>query len=413
MIHDYFHFIKRSWPLLMFGMLTVFWGNFGQSFFISWFGESFQDSLGLSATEYGSAYSTATLASGLLLMWVGATIDRVPLHWFVVLSGTGLFIGAVSLSQTTTLTGLIVCLFMLRFFGQGLLPHTGITTMAREFTIHRGKAVSIASTGVPLGEILLPSFALLLIASFGWQKSWLIVGLTIPFIFLPIALLLLRQSSLDKYREETVSSGQKKQHVPKQQGSRRTLLKDYRFWLALPAILAAPFIITGIFIHQGFILPEMGWTPHMFASGFVFYGIAHWFSSMYVGALVDRFSGVQLFKFYPVPMLLGIVLCAFNSGEWLAYLLMMLLGLSIGSANPIVNSLWAEVYGTKHLGSIRALITSLAVLSTAASPILFGILIDGGINGQQLFFYLCLYLIAAILLTTFSFSARTILSQLP
>jgi len=392
-------------------MLTVFWGNFGQSFFISWFGQSFQESLNLSATEYGSAYSTATLVSGLLLMWIGAAIDKVSLRWFVVFSGTGLFAATISLWQTTTLTGLVVCLFMLRFFGQGLLPHTAITTMAREFTIHRGKAVSIASTGVPLGEILLPTFALLLIASFGWQKTWLIVGLTIPCLYLPVALLLLRQGSENKYREETISSGQKITHAPKHQGSRRTLLQDFRFWLALPAILAAPFIITGIFIHQGFILPEMGWTPQLFASGFILYGIAHWISSMYVGALVDRFSGVQLFKFYPVPMLLGILLCSYGSGQWLAYLLMMLLGLSIGSANPIINSLWAEVYGTKNLGSIRALITSLAVLSTAASPILFGVLIDGGISGQRLFLFLSLYLASAIILTMFSFSAKKVLSE--
>ena len=411
MIHDYLHFIKRSWPLLVFGVLTVFWGNFGQSFFISWYGASFQESMQLTATEYGSAYSSATLASGLLLMWIGAAIDKVPLRWFVTFSASGLFAAAISLSQISTLSGLIICLFMLRFFGQGLLPHTGITTMAREFTLHRGKAVSIASTGVPIGEILLPSFALLLIASYGWQKSWLIVGATIPLIFLPAALFLLQKSHHGKYKEAKFTTETKAPHVPDFQGSRRTLLKDYRFWMALPAILAAPFIITGIFIHQGFILPEMGWTPLLFASCFIVYGIFHWLSSMYVGALVDRFSGVQLFKFYPAPMLLGLVLCSVASGEWVAYSLMLLLGLSIGSANPIINGLWAEVYGTKNLGAIRALISSLAVISTAASPILFGVFIDGGMTAQRLFFYLSLYLIVAIILSIFSFSARKVLSS--
>lgn len=411
MILDYYRFIKRSWPLLLFGMLTVFWGNFGQSFFISWYGAGFQESLNLSATEYGSAYSTATLASGILLMWIGAAIDKVPLRWFVTFTAAGLFLATISLSQASSLYGLIGCLFMLRFFGQGLLPHTGITTMAREFTFHRGKAVSIASTGVPLGEIILPSVALLLIASFGWQNSWLAIGFTIPFIYLPLALMLLRRGRGAKYREQLVSLSATQEHIPRVQGSRRTLLKDYRFWLALPAILAAPFIITGLFIHQPFILPEMCWTPVLFASCFVFYGITHWISSMYVGALVDRFSGVQLFKFFPIPMLFGLLICSFATGEWVAYVLMTLLGLSIGSANPIINGLWAEVYGTKNLGAIRALISSLAVISTAASPILFGVFIDRGITGEQLFLSLSLYVIVAIILTFFSFSARRVLLQ--
>ncbi len=411
MILDYFRFIKRSWPLLLFGMLTVFWGNFGQSFFISWYGASFKETLNLSPTEYGSAYSTATLASGIILMWIGAVIDRVPLRWFVTFAATGLFLATIGLSQTSSLFGLIGCLFLLRFFGQGLLPHTGITTMAREFTIHRGKAISIASTGVPLGEIVLPSFALLIIATFNWQNSWLVIGFTIPFIYLPVSLMLLRRGNGAKYREQAVSSAKTGKPTPRTQGSRRTLLKDYRFWLALPAILAAPFIITGIFIHQPFILPEMGWTPMLFAGCFVFYGISHWISSMYVGALVDRFSGVQLFKFYPIPMLFGLLICSFTAGEWVAYALMTLLGLSIGSANPIINGLWAEVYGTKNLGAIRALISSLAVISTAASPVLFGVFIDRGITGEQLFFSLSLYLIVAIILTIFSFSARRVLSE--
>lgn len=408
MIQDYLHFLKHCWPLLIFGMLTVFWGNFGQSFFVSWYGASFQESLGLSATGYGSAYSMATLASGLLLMWLGAVIDKISLRWFVTLSALGLFSATLMLWQVSSLTGLIISLFMLRFFGQGLLPHTAITTMTREFTIHRGKAVSIATSGVPIGEIILPSLAVFLIATFGWQKSWLVVGLSIPLLYLPFAQWSLGRSRQEKYTEENTHHKNPKRAL-QEQGSRITLLKDYRFWLALPAILAAPFIITGIFIHQGFFLPQMGWTPMLFASCFVFYGSAHWLSSMYTGVLVDRFSGAQLMKFYPLPMFLGLLIPAVTSGNWVAYTLMILLGTSIGSGSPIISALWAEVYGTKHLGAIRALVSSLAVISTSVSPILFGFLIDGGISGQELFMWLDLYVLIAILLSFFSFSAKQVL----
>ena len=183
-------------------------------------------------------------------------------------------------------------------------------------------------------------------------------------------------------------------------------VNEIRFWLVLPIIMAAPFIITGIFIHQAFILPQMGWTPLLFAKCFIFYGSCHWLSSMYSGALVDRFSGVQLFKFYPLPMLLGLLIPASASGSWVAYGLMVLLGISIGSGSPIINALWVEVYGTKHLGAIRALISSLAVISTSVSPILFGFLIDGGVSGQALFMWMSVYVLVAIFLTLFSFSSK-------
>lgn len=408
MIQDYLYFLRRCWPLLIFGMITVFWGNFGQSFFVSWYGASFQDSLGLSATGYGTAYSMATLASGLFLMWLGAAIDKISLRWFITFSALGLFSASLMLWQIHSFTGLVISLFMLRFFGQGLLPHTAMTTMTREFSIHRGKAASIATSGVPIGEIILPSLAVFLIATFGWQKSWLVVGLSVPLLYLPFAQWLLGRSRQKKYAEDSSPYKTPKRPI-QEQGSRITLLKDFRFWLALPAILAAPFIITGIFIHQGFFLPQMGWTPLLFASCFVFYGSAHWLSSMYTGALVDRFSGVQLLKFYPLPMFLGLLIPAVTSGNWVAYTLMILLGTSIGAGSPIISALWAEVYGTKHLGAIRALISSLAVISTSASPVLFGFLIDGGISGQELFMWLDFYVLVAILLSLFSFSAKQVL----
>ncbi|MBU2870701.1 MFS transporter [Colwellia sp. E2M01] len=404
MIKEYTAFIKHSWPILVFGMMTVFMGNFGQSFFVSWFGNSFQEGLGLSATSYGSAYSMATLASGLLLMWIGGRVDDVPLEKFIIFCTIGLCAAALTLWQSNSLPMLIIGLFLLRFFGQGLFPHTAITTMMKTFSLNRGKSLSVATSGVPLGEIILPSIAVFLIVQLGWQQSWLVIALSVPLLYLPLALYLIKRSKDEKYNEHNLSQSNHIDKSVKADGSRRTLLSDYRFWLALPTVLSAPFIVTGVFIHQGFFLPQMGWTPILFASCFVFYGVAHWFASVNAGAMVDRFSGVQLLKFYPIPMFVALLLASQLSGDWIAYALLILLGITIGSGSPIINALWAEVYGTKHIGKIRALTASLTVISTSISPILFGYLIDHGISGSQLFFWLAMYVLVAILATLFSYS---------
>ncbi|MFT6986109.1 MAG: MFS family permease [Psychromonas sp.] len=406
MIQEYFRFIRHSWPILVFGMMTVFMGNFGQSFFISWFGNSFQESLGLSATSYGTAYSMATLASGLLLMWIGGSIDKVSLEKFILFCTIGLSLAALTLWQTNNLTTLVIGLFLLRFFGQGLFPHTAITTIMKKFSLNRGKGLSVTTTGVPLGEIILPSIAVFLIAHFGWQQSWLVIALSVPLLYLPLALFLIKLGKDKKYAEHDPSVDNEASIPLIEDGSRRTLLADFRFWLALPTVLASPFIVTGIFIHQGFFLPQMGWTPMLFANCFVFYGISHWLSSMYAGALVDRFSGRQLLKYYLIPMLMALLLASLLKGNWVAYVLLISLGTAIGSGSPIINALWAEVYGTKHIGRIRALMASLAVISTSISPILFGYLIDNGITGPQLFFWLAIYVLLAMFFAFFSYSNK-------
>lgn len=405
MIQEYFRFIAKSWPLLLFGMLAVFWGNFGQSFFISWYGTDFQNEMGLSATQYGSAYSFATLLSGLSILWAGAIIDKVSVYKFITFCTMGLLAAALTIWQADSLIALTIGLFLLRFFGQGLLPHTAITTMMKRFNSNRGKAVSIATTGVPLGEIILPSLAVLMLLHFGWQKSWLFVGLSAPILLLPLAFFLLKKGEHQQYVEQDNSKSQPIETAHKKDGSRYTLLHDNNFWCALPAILAAPAIITGIFIHQGFILEQMNWSSTFFAKCFIIYGIAHWFASMYAGSLVDRYSGMQLLKFFPLPMAAALLIPLIYQGNVTAFALLTGLGFTIGSSSPIVNALWAEAYGTRFLGSIRAMITSLIIISTSVSPILFGYLIDHNISISLLFAGLFCYVTAAVCLTFFSYSS--------
>ncbi|HEX7026956.1 MAG TPA: MFS transporter, partial [Gammaproteobacteria bacterium] len=181
-MQQYIQLVIRHWAMLGFGFITVFWGNFGQSFFVSWFGTGIQTSLGLSATAYGSAYSAATLASGIVIMAVGGIIDRVPLRRFSTGVALGLMSAALVLSFASNLMLLVAGFFLLRLFGQGLLPHTGFTTMARFFDENRGKAVSIAGSGIPLGEILLPVITVTMIEWIGWQNSWRMVAISIPLL---------------------------------------------------------------------------------------------------------------------------------------------------------------------------------------------------------------------------------------
>lgn len=388
--------------MLAFGFTTVFWGNFGQSFFVSWFGAEIQSSLGLSATAYGSAYSVATLASGIVIIAIGGIIDRVPLRYFTTGIALGLMSAALVLSYSDNLMLLITGFFLLRLFGQGLLPHTGFTTMARYFDANRGKAVSIAGSGVPFGEVLLPMIVVVLIERIGWQNSWRAISMTIPLFYLPFVYWLLKRAQLGEtpaFQTSTpISEGNRTVG-----GGRRQLLADYRFWLVLPALLTAPFILTGIFIHQGFILEEKNWSATLMANCFVVYGATHWLSSMMTGVLVDYWRAARLLPFYLLPLAVGIFVTANINGTWTAVLLMGTLGLTIGSSVPIFGALWAEVYGSYRLGAIRSLITASMVLSSSASPALFGYLIDHGISANRLFGFTASFSGIAILLILFSY----------
>lgn len=398
----YWQFITRQWPLLGFGFVTVFWGNLGQSFFISWYGAAIQHSFGLSATEYGLLYAVATLCSGLLIMALGGFIDRLPLAVFTILVAIGLVAACLLLSQAGSALLFGIALFLLRLCGQGLMPHTAQTTMARYFQYNRGKALSVSASGVPVGEMLLPALAVALIATVGWQQSWLWLALSIPLLYGPLSLTLLRKSAAQRVLPVALLAGTKTQY------SRRHVLADKRFWLILPALLAGPFMLTGLFIQQQYLLEEKGWTTTLLASGFVLYGIMHWLSAMWTGALVDRYSARRLVRFVMLPLILALLSLAMLEGSWLALLFMALLGLAVGSAHPVFSALWAEIYGVTHIGAIRSLTTAIMMLATAAAPWVFGLFIDHGMSGGQFFSLLASSVMFAALCAWLAFGNTTV-----
>ncbi|TCS44027.1 MFS transporter [Reinekea marinisedimentorum] len=402
MFNGYLQLFKRYWAMLCFGMLAVFWGNFGQSFFISWFGASIQHDLNLSATAYGSAYSLATLGSGITLMFIGNLLDKWQLQTVVIFSALGLMCAALLMWQVNSFILLIVAFYGLRLFGQGMFPHIGGTTMARFFSQNRGKALSVSSCGVPLGEMILPSLVLFVIPMFGWQSTWLIIALVGPLLFLPVAFRLLKIAPEPEALTKENETAQAK--IP--QGSRRTVLQDRRFWCALPLVLMPPFVVTAVFIHHDYILAGKGWSAELFAASFALYGLVHWASSIFSGALVDRFSAKKTLSFMGLPFIAAFFLSMLSNSQALVFVLMFFMGAGIAMTGPVVGSLWAEVYGTANLGAIRSLTTSMMIVSTAAASLLLGVLIDVGFSANGLLLVLACYAVAATALSRFSYTTK-------
>lgn len=397
---EYWAFVRKQWPLLLFGFLCVFWGNFGQSFFIGWYGQAFKGSLGISAQQYGMTYSLATLASAGCLMWLGGLIDRWRLSDFVLMISLGLALSCIVLSFASSLWVLAVALFGIRLFGQGLFPHGGVTTMARYFEAHRGKAISLAVSGVSLGEVVLPIAAVYLIGSIGWQQSWRLVALATPLLLLPSAYLLLRKANWQDAHlsVEPRNSGQS--------SGRRLLLSDRRFWLAAPTLLSMPFCVTAIFIHQDFILVQKQWSLEWMATCFVLYGVMHWLSSIGFGLLVDKFNARALLRVFTMPLLAALFLLANGEGNWVAPVFMGLLGVGIGASGPVGGALWAEVYGAAVIGAVRSAAGAMMVFSTSLSPVLVGWLFDQEYSVAEIFNTLAVTFTASLLLLRFSYNRR-------
>ena len=59
---------------------------------------------------------------------------------------------------------------------------------------------------------------------------------------------------------------------------------------------------------------------------------------------------------------------------------LVLVGITQGASQAMIGSIWPEYFGTRHLGSIRAVAVAAMVFSTAIGPGLTRLLIDQGIG---------------------------------
>jgi sugar phosphate permease len=368
-------FLRAHGPLIAFGAFMCFASSFGQTFFISLFGGEIREAFALSHGEFGTVYATGTMLSAATLVWAGRLIDRMPLARFAVgvllgLGGTSLLMGAA-----WSIPALGAAIFGLRLFGQGLASHTGITAMARYF-----EAEGIASLGHPIGEFMLPFLVVAAFAVTGWRSLWTGTGIALIAIA-PLVFLLLRghgaRDRALRERRQTEGPGENDKTLG-------DVLRDPGFWLRMPALVAPSFIFTGLIFHQVHLAETKGWPLELMAGSFSLFAVASVVTMVATGPAVDRFSANRLMPLFLAPLALACLLLFATDSPLAAPLFMALLGLNTGISFVMKGALWAELYGTAHLGAIRSFDHAVMVFSTGLAPAVMGLLIDGGASMEAI-----------------------------
>jgi len=162
--------------------------------------------------------------------------------------------------------------------------------------------------------------------------------------------------------------------------------------------LAMPWIVTGVFIYQSFISESKLWGSYVIPQSFMIYSITSILTLISSGFLVDKFTSRKLIPYMNIPLLLGLVILYIYDFKYSAFLFFGLMGISNGLSNVLGSSTWAEIYGVRFLGSIRALTTAFMVFSTAFGTAIFGIFIDNGFSIE----FISLVSIAYISLSLFA-----------
>jgi len=388
-------FKSLSLKVIIFGFIFTFFSSFGQSFFLGLFNSSIRETLSITHGQFGSIYASATLLSSFLLIWVGKKIDDINIFRFALYVTLLLAFSCFFFSKISSIVFLFIAVFLMRFSGQGLMSHTATTTISRFFTKSRGKALSIGWFGLSTAEFILPVLIVYLLTLTAWQNIWLSISVLILF-FLPfISFALIKNLRFDS-REDVNDQNFVEKEI--KNWTRVEVLKDYRFYIVCLNMLAMPWIATGVFVYQSYITESKEWGEFVIAQSFMAYSVLSVITLLGSGFLIDKFTSRKLLIFMNIPLLISMLVLFYLDISISAFIFLGLIGISNGLANVLGSSTWAEIYGVKYIGSIKALTTALMVFSTAFGTAFFGLLIDKGFTIEQIavisFIYIFLSLIA-------------------
>ena len=388
-------FKNLSLKVILFGFIFTFFSSFGQSFFLGLFNPSIRETLSITHGQFGSIYASATLLSSFILIWLGKKIDDINISKFSFLVVILLAFSCFLFSKISSIIFLFFAILLMRFSGQGMMSHTATTTISRYFTKSRGKALSTGWFGLSTAEFILPVLIIYLLTLYDWKVIWISISLIIIF-FLPLtSYFLIKNLKLDS-RESIDEKNSSNQNI--KDWKRIEVIKDYRFYIICANMLAMPWIATGTFVYQSFILGSKNWGPFIIAQSFMVYSIMSVITLFISGFLIDKFTSRKILIYMNIPLLLSTIVIIYFNHPFTAFIFLGLIGISNGLANVLGSSTWAEIYGVKYIGSIKALTTALMVFATAFGTAFFGVLIDKGYSIEQIALISAIYISISIIL---------------
>ncbi|HFK5675451.1 MFS transporter [Pantoea dispersa] len=386
-----FRFMYQHGSHLAFGAILMAMSSFGQTYFVSLYGQDLRQAFGLSDGGLGGLYAAGTVMSAVTLTWAGRMIDYTTTRRFTLAVTLLLVTACLLVSGAQAAWMLCAGFYLLRLGGQGLMVHTALTATARQYPLDAGKALGAIALGLSLAQALFPLAAVQINYLTGWRIAWLInaavlvAGVALAVSCLPHAaekpLRTFRKRGAEKVREASV-------------------WKNRNLLLALPAVLASPFITTGFFFHQARLAEEKGWALSWVAGWFIAYAITQAVSLLSFGPLIDRLTPRRLLPWFLLPQGAGMLALWLSSSQWVTPFYLIVTGVSSAIASTLATALWGQLFGSAQLAKVRSAVEAGTVLASGASPVFMGVLIDHHVTLRIQALICLIFILAASLVAT-------------
>ena len=373
-----------GWVVVFLGAFTLFSTTPGQSDSFSLFMNSFIETFGWSRTFVSSLYSTATLASGVLMFLIGRLIDRIGSKWVAILSALVLGTACMLLSFVMSPVMLFGGFFLARLSGKGALDLTSRTFAPQWFLSRRALAVMLVGLGGSLGGMVFPLLNNYLIETFGWRIAYRILAGGLWVLYVPITLLLLinrpEDVGMSPHGKLVASDDDGDEAVVVKEPAFRQAqaIRTSAFWILTFVVFQSSLVGTGVILHFVSILETGGFDMTFAATIMGIKPMIALITTILAGLFLDRIRRHHVVLAVTCFMqVAAFMMLAYLRSAAMAYIYAVIGGMAGGVAIICIGVLKPNLFGRRYLGGILGVTAALNVVGSAIGPIIFGAAFDG------------------------------------
>ncbi len=327
-----------------------------------------------------NAISIYFLMLGVFSILGGILVDRIGpriLNFIgTILIGSGLIVASYAKDALMFYLGYSV----MGGIGFSLIFVPNQTTLARWFIAKKGLAIGIMFAGGGIGALIASYFLQLCIDSSGWRTAFIILGILVVCIPVPVSLLLRKDPKdlglVPLGDGDVLPGGQvgdkgAESAGPAIQPQNLTLpeaMKTGAFWIYNFAITL---IFYGFFMAQVNLAPhvtDMGISAAAAAIGVGIVNGANAFGRLFMGWVSDKIGTKR--SFY-ICLILGAIMLFYLipvNKTWMMFIFAVCFGIAFGGTVPQMPRMLSELFGVKSLGAIMGVGTLITTAGPAIGP---------------------------------------------
>jgi MFS family permease len=376
------------------------------------------EDLDLSQSFFGFA-QTARIAGFAASGWlIGRLLDEHGARALLAIAGLLFGLSLIAMSFINAGWQIIVLFFISGLLGIQAAGGGGnlysSVPISRWFIRKRGKAMSVAFLGIPLGIFIFSPLTPPMIDAFGWRGTWLVFGIGSAISLVLIALVLIRRDPTDMGLEpdgdptpagdtpHAVATARALRHAAEYSWSREQATRSTAFWrlTAVLGIRTLSLSTLGLFRIPYFI--DQGVSEELVALALSAEAVTAILGAIPAGWAVDRFQPRFASGFALCLMMVTVVVTILAHEAWHVFAATTLFGFAIASSSVIETTIWPAYFGGQNIGSIRGTAIPITLVFGAIGSPLTGLTKDwtGSYIPAWIVGFIGLAISAAIILAT-------------